>query len=120
MARILIVEDNEMNLLLARDVLEARGHEVVAATSAVQCRERLRGPRPDVVLMDIRLPDGDGESLLHEIRAAPTLAALPVVAVTAQAMHGDRERFMEAGFDGYLSKPLDIRTFGTEVESYFR
>jgi two-component system cell cycle response regulator len=122
MARILIVEDNDMNLRLATDLLQMRGHDIVAASSAAECRARLQapGPLPDVVLMDVRLPDGDGETLLQEIRANPRLRALCVLAVTAQAMHGDRERFMEAGFDGYLSKPLDTRRFGAEVESHVR
>jgi two-component system cell cycle response regulator DivK len=120
MANILIVEDNDLNLRLARDLLEYRGHQVSAAMSADQCRAALRGPLPDVVLMDMRLGAVSGETLLHELRADPRLAPLPVLAVTAQAMQGDRERLLAAGFDGYVAKPLDIETFGPTVESFVR
>jgi CheY-like chemotaxis protein len=123
MARILIVEDNELNLRLASDLLQMRGHLIVAASTAAECRQRLEpsaDPLPEVVLMDVRLPDGDGETLMQEIRASSRLCGLCVVAVTAQAMQGDRERFLAAGFDGYLSKPLDTRRFGPEVESYLK
>jgi CheY-like chemotaxis protein len=121
MARILIVEDNDLNLRLAADLLELRGHEIIAATSAAECRARLQAsgaPVPDLVLMDVRLPDGDGETLLQEIRADARLRALCVLAVTAQAMQGDREHFLALGFDGYLSKPLDTRRFGADVEAH--
>jgi len=123
MARILIVEDNELNLRLATDLLEVRGHLIDAATTAAECRQRLQpsdAPLPEVVLMDVRLPDGDGETLLQEIRASTRLRSLCVLAITAQAMQGDRERLLAAGFDGYLSKPLDTRRFGAEVESYLK
>ncbi len=72
------------------------------------------------MLLDIGLPGGGGEKLLAEIRADPRLAVLPVVAVTALAMSGDRERLLRAGFDGYLSKPIDVHTFGADVESFLR
>jgi CheY-like chemotaxis protein len=117
-ARILVVEDNPLNLQLVRDILEYRGHEIDAATTIHAARSRLRSGRHDLVLLDIQFPGGGGETLLHEIRASQTLASVPVIAVTAQAMDGDRERLLAAGFDGYLSKPIDTRTFGATVESF--
>lgn len=116
MSRILVVEDNALNLQLVRDILEYRGHEVVSAASVPEARSRLIETRPDVVLLDIQLPGGGGETLLDEIRSATP--DLPVIAVTALAMDGDRERLLKAGFDGYLSKPIDTRTFGPTVESF--
>lgn len=119
-ARILVVEDNPLNLQLVRDILEYRGHEVVVATTVSEARDRLKEKLPHVVLLDIQLPGGGGESLLKEIRSTPSTARMPVIAVTALAMEGDRERLLEAGFDGYLSKPIDTRTFGPTVESFLR
>lgn len=117
-ARILVVEDNLLNLQLVRDILEYRGHDIEVATTVQEARARLRSARPDLVLLDIQLPGGGGELLLREIRASAALADLPVIAVTSQAMEGDRERLLAAGFDAYLSKPIDTRTFGPTVESF--
>ena len=117
-ARILVVEDNALNLQLVRDILEYRGHEIESATTVQEARDQLRSRRPDLVLLDIQLSGGGGETLLREIRGNVDLAGLPVVAVTAFAMEGDRERLLGAGFDGYLSKPIDTRTFGPAVEKF--
>jgi len=119
-AVILVVEDNFLNRVLARDVLERRSHRIIEAVSVEEAREKLKGELPDVVLLDIGLPGGGGELLMKEIRADVRLAKLPVIAVTAYAMVGDKERFLAAGFDGYLSKPINTRTFGPEVEGYIR
>lgn len=119
-ARILVVEDHPLNLRLVRDILQHRGHQIEVAMTIDEARERLRGGRPDLVLLDIQVHGGGGETLLREIRANVTLAGLPVIAVTAFAMEGDRERFLAAGFDGYLSKPIDTRTFGPSVESFLK
>lgn len=119
-ARILVVEDHPLNRKLVRDILEHRGHEIIEATSVAEGRERLREARPDLVLLDVHMPGGGGEILLAEIRSSPdpALARLPVLAVTALAMRGDRERLLRAGFDGYFSKPIDTRRFGPEVEAF--
>ena len=117
-ARVLVVEDNAMNRRLVRDVLQYGGHEVLEAGSVDEGRERLRQVTPDIVLLDIQIPGGGGEKLLREIREAPALARVPVVALTAFAMQGDRERFLSAGFDGYLSKPIDVRTFCEDVGTF--
>jgi two-component system cell cycle response regulator DivK len=106
--RILIVEDNEKNMKLFRDVLEAAGYTTVEATSGGQAVDLATQHGPGLVIMDVRLPDVDGVEALARLRADARTASIPVLAVTAQAMHGDRERFLAAGFDGYLSKPVDI------------
>jgi CheY-like chemotaxis protein len=115
--RILVVEDNALNLRLVRDILQMRGHTVESAGDVAEARQRLSGPPPELVLMDIQIPGGGGELLLREIRAG-ALAGVPVVAVTAQAMDGDRQRLLQAGFDGYLSKPIDVRSFAATVEAF--
>jgi two-component system cell cycle response regulator len=117
-ARIFIVEDNALNLRLHQDILEYRGHQVSSASNTGQAWEALQRERPDLLLLDIHVPGGGGEKLLREIRATPPLASLPVIAVTALAMEGDRERLLAQGFDGYLAKPIDTRTFGPAVESF--
>jgi two-component system cell cycle response regulator DivK len=107
--RILVVEDNEKNMKLFRDVLVATGYRTLEATTGTEAFDIASEHTPDLVLMDIQLPDLDGVQVLHRLRANARTAAIPVLALTAQAMHGDRERFLAAGFDGYLSKPVDVR-----------
>ena len=107
--RILVVEDNEMNMKLFRDVLVATGYRTLEATTGGEAIEMAAAQVPDLVLMDIRLPDVDGVQALRRLRADARTAAIPVLAVTAQAMQGDREEFMAAGFDGYISKPVNVR-----------
>lgn len=118
MATILLVEDTPANLALATKLLEAAGHRVLAAATAeagiALARERL----PDLVLLDLGLPDMDGWEALTLIRADDRSARLRVVAFTAHAMVGDRERALDAGFDGYLSKPIEFATFVDDVASY--
>ena len=107
--RILVVEDNDKNMKLFRDVLVAKGYRTLEATTGSEAVDVASEHTPDLVLMDIRLPDLDGVQVLHRLRGNARTAAIPVLALTAQAMHGDRERFLAAGFDGYLSKPVDVR-----------
>jgi two-component system cell cycle response regulator DivK len=107
--RILVVEDNELNMKLFRDVLVAGGYRTFEATTGGQAVEMAIENAPDLVLMDIQLPDIDGVQALGRLRANERTAAIPVLALTAQAMDGDRERFLAAGFDGYLSKPVNVR-----------
>jgi two-component system cell cycle response regulator DivK len=107
-SRVLIVEDNEKNMKLFRDVLQATGYETLEATTGRQAIELAAGHAPDLVLMDIRLPDIDGMEALSRLRADERTASIPVLALTAQAMDGDRERFLGAGFDGYISKPANV------------
>jgi two-component system cell cycle response regulator DivK len=106
--RVLIVEDNEKNMKLVREVLQATGYLTLEAASGVRAVELAAEQAPDLVLIDIQLPDIDGVEVVRRLRADERTASIPAVAVTAQAMHGDRERYLAAGFDGYLSKPMDI------------
>jgi two-component system cell cycle response regulator DivK len=106
--QILVVEDNEKNMRLVLDVLQATGFRTLEATTGGQAVELASEHRPDLVLMDIQLPDIDGIEALSRLRADERTAAIPVLALTAQAMEGDRERFLAAGFDEYVSKPVDI------------
>jgi len=118
MSAVLVVEDNPMNRMLVREVLTNRGHEVVDARDVDEARAHLAGRSFHIVLLDIQLPGGGGMTVLEHIRSTPELSALPVIAVTAQAMAGDRDRFLAAGFDGYISKPIDTRAFGPTVEGF--
>jgi two-component system cell cycle response regulator DivK len=106
--QILVVEDNEKNMKLFRDVLQATGYRTLEATTGGRAVELATEHRPDLVLMDIQLPDIDGVAALGRLRADERTASIPVLALTAQAMQGDRERFLAAGFDGYVSKPVNI------------
>jgi two-component system, cell cycle response regulator DivK len=114
--QILVVEDNEKNMKLFRDVLQATGYRTLEASTGGQALMLATEHGPALVLMDIRLPDMDGVETLSRLRMDERTASIPVLAVTAQAMKGDRERFKEAGFDGYLSKPVDIDELLTAVE----
>jgi len=117
-ATVLVVEDNEKNMKLFRDVLAATGFRTLEATTGEQAVELASERGPDLVLMDIQLPDIDGIEALGRLRADARTASLPVLALTAQAMEGDRERFLAAGFDGYLSKPVNVADFVATVRRY--
>jgi two-component system, cell cycle response regulator DivK len=112
---VLIVEDNPRNLKLARDLLDYAGYRTLTATTAGDAIASARSHRPDLVLMDVQLPDMDGVTALARLRADAALAAIPVVAVTAFAMKDDAARFLAAGFDAYIEKPLDVRAFPGQV-----
>ena len=107
--RILVVEDNEKNMKLFRDVLGASGFRTLEATMGGEAVAMASEHTPDLVLMDIQLPDLDGVQALQRLRADERTATIPVLALTAQAMRGDRERFLAEGFDGYVSKPVNVR-----------
>jgi two-component system, cell cycle response regulator DivK len=111
MAAVLIAEDNEKNMKLFRDVLQASGYETLEATTGEQAIELATQHVPALVLMDIQLAGMDGLTALRRLREDERTASIPVVALTAQAMTGDRERFLEAGFDGYMSKPVNVVEF---------
>jgi two-component system, cell cycle response regulator DivK len=106
--RVLIVEDNEKNMKLVRDVLQATGYSTLEATTGEEAVELALSQAPALVLMDVQLPGIDGVEALERLRQNERTASIPVLALTAQAMSGDRERFLEAGFDGYLAKPVDV------------
>ena len=115
---VLIVEDNPGNMKLARDVLEFHGFRTAGAETAARALELVAGERPRLVLLDVQLPDMDGPTLLAHLRADRALSGVAIVAVTAFAMAGDRERFLEAGFDGYLAKPIDVKSFPEHVRRF--
>jgi len=118
--QILLVEDNAKNMTLLRDVLRASGYRTLEATTGRQALQLATEHGPALVLMDVRLPDMDGVEALRLLRMDQRTASIPVLAVTAQAMKGDSELFKEAGFDGYLSKPVDIDELLTTVEQHCR
>jgi CheY-like chemotaxis protein len=115
MYRILVVEDNEQNLKLLRDVLQFMGHDVIEARSGEQGVQVARQTHPHLVLMDLHLPGIDGTEALRRIRQDPTGGDVPVVAVTASVMKEDRERVRAAGFDGCLEKPISVRALPDQV-----
>jgi two-component system cell cycle response regulator DivK len=108
MSLILIVEDNEKNLKLVRDVLQVKGYETCEAGTAEEGLRMARERRPDLVLMDIQLPGMDGIEALKALRSEPGTRALPVVAITASVMQQDRREIMRAGFDGFIEKPISL------------
>ena len=109
--KVLLVEDVEDNRELARLLLEAAGHEVVEAITGLAALALAATQPFGLVLMDLSLPELDGWEAFKRLRAEPATARLPVVALTAHAMSGDRERVLAAGFDGYIAKPIDVSTF---------
>ena len=115
---ILVVEDNEKNLKLVRDVLQFAGFDVVAASSAELGVAMAIERPPDLVLMDLQLPGMDGTEALRQLRDSPRTRSVPVVAVTAFAMKDDRERALNAGFDGYLEKPISVQALPAQVRSF--
>jgi two-component system, cell cycle response regulator DivK len=118
MKTILLVEDNERNRKLVRTILEFRGYEVIECEDGAPSLELARAHRPALVLMDIQLPTMDGITALGRLRADPETAAIPVVAVTASVTPGERDRVAAAGFNGYVSKPIDVTTFGEMVDRH--
>lgn len=116
--RILVIEDNAANLELARYLLEAAGYDVLTAEDGEEGLRHARQARPDLVVSDLQMPVMDGFEFLAELRADPELKHLPVIAVTAFSMPGDATRVMQAGFDGYLSKPIVPETFVEQVAAY--
>jgi two-component system cell cycle response regulator DivK len=115
---ILYVEDNSDNRKLVRRVLEVEGYSVIEAKDGAQALERLGTEMIDLALMDINMPDMDGYTLTAKIKAMPEYSKLPIVAVTANVMRGDRERSLQAGCDGYIQKPIDIDTLSQQIEKF--
>lgn len=117
-AWILLVEDNEANKMLTLAVLEREGYEIRVASCAEEALEELKAGRPGLILMDIQLPGQDGLSLTQQLKADPATSPIPIVALTAHAMGGHRELALAAGCAGYISKPIDVNTFGSLVRGY--
>ena len=118
MTTILIVEDNRRSMLLIRDLLEFHGFRTLEAFDGEEGIARAKAERPDLILMDIQLPGMDGLTAARLLRQDPVTAGIPVVALTAHAMKGDRERALEAGCNGYIAKPIDTRRFLAQVQAF--
>jgi two-component system cell cycle response regulator DivK len=116
---ILIVEDNEKNRKLVRDVLTFKGYEVIEADNGEDGVRLAQARRPRLVLMDVQLPGIDGIEALRRLRADERTRGIPVLAVTASAMDRDRQKIMAAGFDGYQAKPLNVKAFLAAVDAVF-
>ena len=116
MSLVLIVEDNDRNLELVRDILHAKGYDTLEAGTAEDGLEISRSRAPALILMDIQLPGMGGIEGLKALRAEPKTAGIPVVAITASVMQADREQIMRAGFDGFIEKPITVRSFLEVVE----
>jgi CheY-like chemotaxis protein len=117
-ARILVVEDTPHNLELMTYLLEAHGHAVVAAITGTEALAHAHARRPDLIILDVQLPDADGYEIVGALRADPALHDVPTIAVTAYATVGDRDHALAAGFDGYLTKPIDPATFSRSVDQH--
>jgi two-component system cell cycle response regulator DivK len=117
---VLYVEDNADNRLLVRRVLEADGFTVMECSNPNQALDMAQQVQPNVILMDINMPEVDGYTLTARIKSTSGLENVPVLALTANVMRGDRERSLEAGCDGYIQKPIDIDTLASQIERYIR
>ena len=117
---VLIVEDNELNMKLFHDLLEAHGYSTVATRNGVEAIELARAYRPDLILMDIQLPEVSGLEVTKWIKDDPELHAIPVIAVTAFAMKGDEEKIRQGGCEAYLSKPISVVKFFETVDIFLR
>lgn len=120
MARILIIEDNPANMLLMVYLLKAFGHEPQESSSGVMGLQLAKSVKPQIILCDLQLPGMDGYEMARRLKADADLKPIPLIAVTAYAMVGDREKALASGFDGYIAKPINPETFVSEVETYLR
>ena len=115
---ILYVEDNFENRVLVRRVLEADGYTMLEAGTAQEALHQLDAHKPDLILMDINMPEMDGYTLTAKIKENPAYKKTPIIAVTANVLRGDKERSLEAGCDGYIQKPIDIDVLSEQIERY--
>jgi two-component system cell cycle response regulator DivK len=118
--KILYVEDTYENRILIRRILQADGHIVLEAENARHALEVLETETPDLILMDINMPDIDGYTLTAQLRTRPKLTNIPILALTANVMRGDRERTLEAGCDGYIQKPIDVDAFSELINRFLK
>jgi len=116
MTKVLIAEDNSVNRELLRELLENRGYAVVEACDGLEALKMVEAAPPDILLLDIGMPLLDGYGVVLKLRADPRFSTLPVLAITAYAMQGDREKILQSGFDGYLSKPINAAALTQEID----
>lgn len=119
-AKILYIEDNETNRLLVRRILMVEDYEVIEAADGPTGLELLKTVRPDLILMDMNLPDVDGYEMTRRIREVPDYNAIPIIAMTANVMMGDREKTLQAGCDGYIPKPIDVDALPEQLEKFLK
>lgn len=117
---VLYIEDNAENRMLIRRVLEADGFRVLLAGNANEALQTLQRERPNLILMDISMPDIDGYSLTAQIKSMPGFERLPIIALTANVMRGEQERARQAGCDGYIQKPVDIDALTQQIEHFIQ
>jgi two-component system cell cycle response regulator DivK len=117
---ILYIEDNRDNRSLVRRVLESEGYAVLEAANAEDAFTNLKTGSPDLILMDINMPGIDGYTLTAQIKSMSDYSRIPIIAMTANVMRGDRERSLEAGCDGYIQKPIDIDILSQQIERFIR
>ncbi len=120
MHRVLVVDDNEVSRELVREVLESLRVEVIEACNGQEALDKIQASMPDLVLLDLRMPSEDGFAVLRRIRRNPSLTCLRVLAFTAHAMRGDREKALDAGFDGYITKPVQAVVLRKQVSQFLR
>lgn len=120
MVKILIIEDNRQNMYLTTFLLEKNGYEVIQAWTGVEGIEKTDKYRPDLILLDIQLPEMDGYEVAGILKSRPDISNIPIIAVTSFAMRGDREKIMEAGCNGYIEKPINPDKFISEIEEYIK
>ncbi len=120
MATILYVEDDLPNRILVRRILAAEGHEIVEAGNAEEALQSLENLKPDLILMDINMPEVDGFTLTKRIKQNPAWQHIPIIALTANVMKGDRERVLQAGCDGYIQKPIDVDALPRQIATFLK
>lgn len=118
--KVLIVEDNELNMKLFRDLLEAHGYQTIESRDGVEALKVARDERPDLILMDIQLPGLDGYEATRRIKANPALRSIPIIAVTSYALSGDEVKALQAGCDAYVTKPYSPRALLAKIREYLR
>ena len=120
MAKILIVEDNEMNMRLFADLLSSKGYQVIQCLDGKKALDLTKNERPDLILMDIQMPEISGLEVTALIRQTPEISETKIIAVTAFAMKGDEQKIIDGGCDGYIAKPISIPEFFATVESFLK
>src|SRR3990170_5129408 len=118
--KILVVEDNPMNQILAREILTANGYDVVEANTGSDAIKKVMAERPDIILMDLNLPEMDGITATKILKSDDNYRDITIIALTASAMKGEVERILAEGFDGYISKPIEVKKFIKDISSYIR
>lgn len=118
--KILVVEDNPMNQILAREILTANGYDVMEANTGSDAIKKVMAERPDIILMDLNLPEMDGITATKILKSDDNYRDITIIALTASAMKGEVERILAEGFDGYISKPIEVKKFIKDIFSYIR